>query len=117
MMDIFLTLITGLGLGSIITIILNYYLEKYKLRKNKYYEEKKNCYFGLLTALHKAAVEPSDKNSKEFAYYQTIASLFAPDDVVKYIQEMIDTNEDREGRDIAFKNLIFSMRKDLNEFI
>ena len=83
---------------------------------SKQYEDKKNVYLGLLDALHKAAVEPSNAASKEYATWQTKCSLFGSKDVVHFAQKIVDTNDDRVERDKAFNGLLEVMRKDLSEY-
>jgi hypothetical protein len=108
-------LLGGLGLGAIITKIVDYFLTKKSSKEALLYKEKKEVYFGLLDALHKAAVSPSIENSKNFALWQTRVQLFGTDDVAKSVQGMIDTNDGPKNlRDKHFKELIEGMRKDLN---
>ena len=108
-------LLGGLGLGAIITKVVDYFLTKKSSKEALLYKEKKEVYFGLLDALHKAAVSPSIENSKNFALWQTRVQLFGTDDVSKSVQGMIDTNEGPKNlRDKYFKELIEGMRKDLN---
>jgi hypothetical protein len=108
-------LLGGLGLGAIITKIVDYFLTKKSSKEALLYKEKKEVYFGLLDALHKAAVSPSIENSKNFALWQTRVQLFETDDVAKSVQGMIDTNDGPKNlRDKHFKELIEGMRKDLN---
>ena len=108
-------LLGGLGLGAIITKVVDYFLTKKSSKEALLYKEKKEVYFGLLDALHKAAVSPSIENSKNFALWQTRVQLFGTDDVAKSVQGMIDTNEGPKNlRDKYFKELIEGMRKDLN---
>jgi hypothetical protein len=80
---------------------------------DRWYQEKREAYLGLLEALHDAAVHPSDENSKAFALWQTRCELFGSNDVARYAQAMIDTNEGpREQRNEAFKSLLQAMKAD-----
>ncbi|MGR6862699.1 hypothetical protein ACU5EH_21805 [Aliivibrio salmonicida] len=76
----------------------------------------KNAYLGLLDALHKAVVEPSNAASKEYAIWRAKCSLFGSKDVVHFAQKMVDTNDDRVEREKAFNGLLEVMRKDLSEY-
>lgn len=76
----------------------------------------REAYIGLLDALHQAAVEPSDKNSKNFALWQTRVQLFGSGEVAAAVQEIIDTNEGpREKRNEAYQKMLDSMRSDLEK--
>jgi hypothetical protein len=109
-------ILTGLGLGAIAKSILDFFITQ-KTNKNKLaYSEMRDAYIGLLDALHKAAIEPSDINSKNFALWQTRVSLFGSPNVANAVQEIIDTNGDTTGkRDAAFNKLINSMKEDLSK--
>ena len=108
-------LIGGLGIGTLVTKIVDYLLTKKSSKEALLYKEKKEVYFGLLDALHKAAVSPSMENSKNFALWQTRVQLFGTDEVAKSVQGIIDTNDGPKSlRDKYFGELIEGMRKDLN---
>lgn len=115
-MDWLLPLIGGLGIGAILKSIVDYFLSKNAARKKAQYAEMREAYLGLLNALHKAAVEPSDQNSKEFALWQTKVQLFGSESVAKAVQGILDTNEGpREKRNAFFNEMVSEMRKDLNQ--
>lgn len=115
-LNVITALIGGLGIGTLLNSLFNAYNDKQKQRMSRQYEEKKHSYFGLLDALHKAAVKPSNETSKEFALWQTRCSLFGSKDVVNFAQKIVDTNDDRIERDKAFNGLLEAMRKDLSEY-
>lgn len=70
-------------------------------------------YVGLLEAYHEAAVNPSDKSAKNFAYWQMRCDLVAPLDVRKSIQRIVDTNDNVTERYIAHEKLKQALRSDL----
>jgi hypothetical protein len=79
-------------------------------------QEKREAYTGLLTALHDAAVRPSDANSKAFALWQARCELFGSADVAKFVQQIVDTNDGpRAARDFAYHGLIEAMKTDLRK--
>lgn len=103
-------LIGGLGIGS----LANSFLTRRSSLKDRWYQEKREAYLGLLQALHDAAIRPSDENSKAFALWQTRCEVFGSSDVTKYAQLMKDTNEGpRTDRDAAFRGLIDAIKRDL----
>ena len=113
-MEWVLPLIGGLGLGSLLKSVIDNFNSRRAVMTDRLYQEKREAYLGLLGALHKAAVLPSDENSKEFALWQTRCQLFGSSDVSQFAQALVDTNDSpRAERDSAFKGLIESMRKDL----
>ena len=113
-MDWLLPAITGLGLGAVLKSFIDFYINKSTSRKKAQYLEMRESYVGLLDALHKAAIEPSAVNSKNFALWQTRVQLFGSSEVQEAVQGIIDTNEGpRTERDKYFNKMVESMRKDL----
>lgn len=97
------------------SIVSNLLIKNQKTQE-RIYEEKRNAYIGLLNALHKAAVAPSNETSKEYALWQTQCVLFGEKEVSHYAQLIVDTNDGpQQKRNEAFNNLISAMRKDLRK--
>ncbi|MBK7845657.1 MAG: hypothetical protein IPJ71_18585 [Bdellovibrionales bacterium] len=115
-MDWILPLVGGLGIGSMLTRLIEHFLVKSMSKQNRFYQEKREAYLGLLSALHAAAVSPSNENSKNYALWQTRVELFGAAEVAKSAQGIVDTNDGpRETRDLHFKNLVQEMKKDLKD--
>ena len=107
-------LIGGLGIGSLITSIATYLLSRRATANDRWYQEKREAYLGLLSALHDAAVQPSDSKSKAYALWQSRCDLFGSPAVSIYAQRIADTNDGpREARIEAFNGLIQAMKADL----
>ncbi|WP_082044154.1 hypothetical protein [Aeromonas sp. L_1B5_3] len=107
-------IVGGLGIGTLINTIYSDWRARTAKRTDRQYEEKRNAYLGLLDALHKAAVEPSDAASKAYALWQTRCNLFGSEEVSLYAQRIIDTNAGpREERNEAFNCLLRAMKADL----
>jgi hypothetical protein len=51
-MEWILPLFGGLGLGSLLTKIVDHYLAKQQSKEMRIYQEKREAYLGLLEALH-----------------------------------------------------------------
>lgn len=71
-----ISLLSAVGTGALISIPLQYYFNERAKRKTILFQEKKEAFVGLLTAYQRAAVEPSEKHSKEFAYWQLRSFAF-----------------------------------------
>ncbi|MFM5335655.1 hypothetical protein ACET97_03830 [Aeromonas enteropelogenes] len=107
-------IVGGLGIGTLLNSIISNVIARSAKRTDRLYEEKRNAYLGLLDALHKAAVHPSDATSKEFALWQTRCNLFGSEEVSRYTQRIIDTNDGpRSERNDAFDGLLKAMKTDL----
>ena len=113
-MDWILPLIAGLGIGSLLKSVVDHLIARRSLVTNRMYQEKREAYLGLLDALHRAAVAPSNENSKNFALWQTRCDLFGSPDVSRCVQEIVHTNDNQAERRDAFKRLIATMRADLS---
>jgi hypothetical protein len=105
--------LTAFGLGATVTAIIQAWLAKRAENSKRSFQERKECYVGLLEAYHRAAVEKTDEAAKNFAYWQMRCELVAPKQVRNAIVEIVNTNDDRERREIAHENLKDVLRKDL----
>jgi hypothetical protein len=105
--------ISAFGLGAVITAIIQAWLTHRGEISKRAFQEKKECYIGLLEAYHRAAVENTDQAAKNFAYWQMRCELVAPEQVRKAIQEIVNTNDNRDQRGVAHENLKRALRKDL----
>ncbi|MGO9772179.1 MAG: hypothetical protein ACLPSW_22045 [Roseiarcus sp.] len=108
-----IALVGGLGIGSLITSVATHFMSRRAATSDRWYQEKREAYLGLLTALHDAAVRPSDENSKAYALWQTRCELFGSPMVAKHAQRIVDTNDRRSDRENAFRALIDAMKADL----
>lgn len=106
--------LSAFGLGAIITALIQSWLSHRSYVAKRNFQEKKECYIGLLEAYHKAAVEKTDAAAKNFAYWQMSCELVAPKSTREAIQEIVDTNGNFDGRMIAQEKLKAGLRKDLN---
>lgn len=112
-MEWILPLLAGLGIGSLLKSMADHFMARRASTSDRWYQEKRESYLGLLQALHDAAIHPSDKNSMAFALWQTRCELFGSKDVAMYAQAMVDTNDGPgEQRNEDFKNLIQAMKAD-----
>lgn len=108
-----LALLTAFGLGSIFTAILQSWLAQRSKLNDRRFAEKQAAYIGLLEAYHKAAVEGTEEAAKLFGYWQMRCELVAAKPVRLAIEQIVETNDDRKGRDVAHNNLKNEMRIDL----
>ncbi len=111
--ELFLSLFTAAGLGSVFTVLVQSWLQSRKEKNARIFQERKEAYLGLLRALHDAAVKPSDMASKEFAYWQLRCELIAEVEVRLAIQRVVDTNELPANRAVAYDDLKRILRADL----
>ena len=109
-------LLGGLGLGSLLNSLVTHFTTQKSKKEQRRYEEKKAAYLGLFTSLHDAAVSPSDENSKAYALWQAKCQIFGSNEVAKFAQEIIDTNDGpRDLRHVAFEKLLEAIRQDLDK--
>ena len=108
-----ITLLAAFGLGSVVTALVSAWLNSKQQLAERRFEEKKAAYIGLLEAYHKAAVEPSEANSKAFAYWQMRCELVGSTRVIMATNEIVATTDAPEARHQAHEALKSAMRKDL----
>jgi hypothetical protein len=105
--------ISAFGLGAVVTALVQAWLSRRTDILKRNFLEKKECYVGLLEAYHRAAVENTSQAAKNFGYWQMRCELVAPDEVRRAIQEIINTNDDQQARNIAHENLKKMLRRDM----
>lgn len=111
-MDWLMPLIAGLGIGSLLKSFVDYLIARRTNAHQRWYQEKREAYLGLVEAIRKAAIKPSDEASKEFGYWKIRCELFGTTEVANLAQRMIDTTERTAEREVVFRELIQAMRKD-----
>ncbi|WP_321397684.1 hypothetical protein [Emcibacter sp.] len=112
--EILMSIFGAFGIGSVVTLLIKNHLDQNNALDERLYNEKREAYLGLLTAMHDAAIQPSDAASKAYALQQTKIQLFGSEKVSEAAQGILDTNEgSREERNRYFEMLIREMRKDL----
>ena len=112
-MGTLVTLIGGLGIGSLLTSIVQWYFQKDAEKKKRTFAEKKEAYVRFLEALHQLALEPTDLNSKKYALWETRLILVGSPGVVRCAQGMKKTDQWTPERTKYLDGLLEEMRKDL----
>lgn len=108
-----ITLIGGIGIGSIISSVFTKYFEAKEKFKDRVFDKKETAYLGLLEAYHDAAAKPSDKSAKNYAYWQARVDLVGSQEVTFYAQKLVDTAPNSPERAEAQDKILNAMRKDL----
>lgn len=109
-------ILAAFGVGTIVATVLQYFFNERAKRKTVAFQEKKDAFIGLLEAYHKAAVEPSDKHSKDFAYWQMRCELVGRDETIEAIQGIVDSNDNKISRNEFHEKLKRTMRSELKKF-
>jgi len=117
-MDWVLPLLGGLGIGSLIKGIVDHFLVAKSKSNDRAYQEAKDSYIGLLSALRDVNVNPSNENLKSFGLWHARCEIFGSKSVSNAAQKMVDTNHEREKkgslRETAYQELLSAMRQDLD---
>jgi len=102
----------GIGgiVGSLLTTIIQAWLQNKQLHADRVFQEKKEAYIGLLEA-YKVATQKGYDNEKEFAYWSVRCELVASAEIIALIETM--KTSDYVIQDKAFKGLKTALRKDL----
>jgi hypothetical protein len=108
-----LSLFTAFGLGSIISVFVQSYLARKSENSERSFRERQAAYIGLLEAYHRAAIDNNDTAAKHFGLWQMRCDLVAPKAVRSAIEQIVQTNDDREARVKAHDKLKAALRTDL----
>lgn len=75
-MEWVLPLFGAFGVGTLVSSVATHFMSRRATTNDRWYQERREAYLGLLNALHNAAVHSSDENSKAYALWQTRCTLF-----------------------------------------
>lgn len=77
-MDI-LQWLSAFGLGALVTALVQAWLSQRADIARRNFQEKKECYIGLLEAYRKACLKSNGETQNEFAYWAVRCGLVAPE--------------------------------------
>jgi hypothetical protein len=103
--------ISAFGLGALVTAFVQAWLSQRADNAKRNFQEKKECYVGLLEAYGKACLKSDTLAKNDFAYWSVRCSLVAPENIRELINEMKTSDYEKQGQ--AFERLQSDMRKDL----
>lgn len=105
---------SAFGLGAVVVALVQAWLSHRAEIAKRNFQEKKECYVGLLEAYRTACQTHPQKNdsvAKEFGYWSVRCALVAPKNIRLLIEEMKTDDYDTQAR--SFERLQTAMRKDL----
>jgi hypothetical protein len=103
----------GLGVGSILTTIVQHWLSRREKKDDTRFNERKAAFEGLITAYAALAEGWSDQKAKQFALWESRVQLVASAATVDAIKRLKASDPESSARTEAHNDLIASMRKDL----
>lgn len=104
-------LVGGLGIGSIITSVINHFLSERRSNKERVFTVKKEAYLGLLDALHAGLVDPKRRSDHE--HWRNVVGIVGSPEVWKNAEKLVTSRPKTEERDRLHIDLLNSMRTDL----
>ncbi|WAC49552.1 hypothetical protein OVA03_06515 [Asticcacaulis sp. SL142] len=105
-----ITLIGGLGIGSLLTTYLKDRFDKRQFR----YREKLTVYAGYVEALQNSVVSSSQENRQKVVYWHQRLKLVAPQKIVTISAKFFD-NEATEKFSVTRDEIVREMRVDLDK--
>lgn len=117
-MEIANWLVGALGLGSLITVIAQALLNQKSEHSKRRFQEKKEAYVGLLDAMYKSEIKPSEQASLYVGYWINICSLVGSQEVRELLIQHMETNpingKVHPDRPKVMEELKKAMRRDLD---
>ena len=123
-METFLSLAVGLGLGSVLTVLVTKKLEQYSNDREKLRSKKEIEYSSYLTKLmgYRKGFEDVEEQKKFIWYLNTSAVITASDEVYKLAIDYINTFDrarvpevKEPERQKIYAKLVITMRNELNK--
>ncbi len=107
--QVIITMIGGIGFGTILSTILQNVLQNKRRDQERKYEEKRNAYIGFLQAMIESANNPSMGNLNEYELFQLKIELFGS----KEVALLAKNGQLYRSRDDLFNELLRKMKNDL----
>jgi hypothetical protein len=108
-----LALLTAFGVGSIVSVGVQSWLDSRKETRRQRFSERREAYIGLLEAYHRVARENSPESRLNFGYWELRCRLVASESVSKTIEDFATTFPGGGDRKVAEETLLLVMRRDL----
>ncbi len=107
-----LSAIGGLGIGTIVQSIVQFFLSRRSSDEQRRYQEKKESYLNLLSALRDVSINENKENLMKFAVAQASVELFGSSHVAKAVQQFKETLPGNDQK-MPYQLMIDEMRRDL----
>lgn len=111
--NILITFLSGIGLGSVITIVIKHSLEQKAKFKEVWLMDYKQTCDGLLDSYREVALTNSDEALKKFAFYELKLKLYANQKVIDAIKEFKNSTPQSPLREKLESKMLQAMRNDL----
>lgn len=108
-----LALLTAFGVGSIVSVGVQSWLDSRKEFQRKRFSERREAYTGLLDAYRQAATDNTPESRLNFGYWELRCRLVASDRVALAIRTFATTEPSGNDRNTSQDELISAMRTDL----
>jgi hypothetical protein len=108
-----LALLTAFGVGSIVSVGVQSWLDSRKEYQRKRFSERREAYAGLLDAYRQAAIENTPDSRTNFGYWELRCRLVASERVARAIRAFATTEPAGSDRNTTQDELINAMRNDL----
>ena len=103
--------ITAFGLGSIVSVIVQSWLAQRADTAKRMFQEKKECYVGLLEARNRCRMAPTMQSTQDLELWRLRCELVAPNTIREVLGK---TSEQNEAIQIAaYEELKRLFREDL----
>ncbi len=113
-MEIFPTLLGGIGLASLLLAVLQSWLSKRRSDEDRVFTERRNAYLGLLNSWRKQNVEgQTHENRQDVGHWMTQCELVGSEQLSKSLEKWHATDPGSAERNVAGKALKQAMRDDL----
>lgn len=111
--EIFLTLLGGFGIGTIVTTIVQHILKRKSEKEDQYFQERKEVFVGILQSIEDLQNEYSKEKSSKLGYWIARANLVAETVLNNELKILIDTKPNTTERKNCFDRILTLMKNNL----
>ena len=112
-MNDWITIVGALGVGSLATVITQWFLTRSDSRRELRFQERKDAYVGLWQAMHRSEIEGTDEAALHVGHWVARCELVAPPSVRLTVNSLVETKPGSLERRVAVDNAPRVIRSDL----
>jgi hypothetical protein len=99
-------ILTGFGVGTVVTSIVNHFLARRASMSDRWYQERREAYLGMIAAIQSLRGDVPAWHAR--------CALFGSPEVMKYAAQVAETSDEPyDTRNEGFKKMLEAMRNDL----
>jgi hypothetical protein len=108
------SILGAVGFGSIITVVIQFWINSHSEKRKRNFDEKKEAYVGFWGAHLNINRKDIETAMRDFVYWHSRCDMVAPESVREAIKRVVETNKgSADARISAIESLRQAIREDI----